>query len=55
MDGIRHGEHFYIEQPAGDPTTVVIAHRAGGAAYLRTNADGTRENTLVALPELPDV
>jgi len=51
---IRRGERFYVEEPAGDPVDVVVAHTATGRVYLRTEADGDVPNNLLALPELPD-
>jgi hypothetical protein len=51
---IRRGERFYVEEPAGDPVDVVVAHTATGRVYLRTEADGDVPNNILALPELPD-
>lgn len=44
---------FYVERPAGDKVTVVVAKSATGRKYLRTTADGDQPNNLLSLPECP--
>jgi hypothetical protein len=50
---IEQGEHFYVEEPQGDPVSVEVAHRFG-RPYLRTDADMDGPNNLLSLPELHD-
>jgi Protein of unknown function (DUF3892) len=51
---IGRGERFYVEEPAGDPVDVTIAHTGAGRVYLRTEADADAPNNMLSLPELPD-
>jgi hypothetical protein len=54
IKAIENGEYsFYVEQPAGDRVSVVVAVSAAGNKYLKTAADGDQPNNLLALPECP--
>ena len=44
---------FYVEQPAGDQVSVIVAVSAQGNKYLKTTADGDQPNNLLSLPECP--
>lgn len=54
IEAIRGGTGLYVVDTAGTPTSVVVVHRSGRAAYLRTSPDPSHENNLLSLPELPD-
>jgi hypothetical protein len=44
-------ESFYVEEPSGDPTVVVVGIGACGTLYLRTTTDSGPPNDLLSLPE----
>lgn len=52
--GIEQGRwSFYVERPAGDRVSVIIATSRYGNKYLKTTADGDQPNNLLSLPECP--
>jgi hypothetical protein len=51
IGGIESGKwQFYVERPAGDRVSVIVATSRFGNKYLKTTADGDQPNNLLSLP-----
>ncbi len=48
--GIESGKWSFWTQGGGQIAQVVVAQRANGTKYLKTEADGVEPNNLLALP-----
>lgn len=48
--GIESGKWAFWTQGGGRATNVIVARRANGRKYLKTEADGIEPNNLLALP-----
>jgi hypothetical protein len=54
INKIERGEwQFYVNRPAGDKVSVIVAISRFGNKYLKTTADGDEPNNLLSLPECP--
>jgi hypothetical protein len=54
IDGIESGKwNFYVERPAGDRVSVIVARSPQGNKYIKTTSDGDAPNNLLSLPECP--
>lgn len=51
--GIEAGRWSFWTQGGGRAANVVVARRANGRKYLKTEADGIEPNNLLALPRCP--
>lgn len=53
IEGIENGKWSFWTQGGGRATNVIVAKRANGKKYLKTEADEVEPNNLLALPKCP--
>lgn len=51
IQGIESAQWSFWTQGGGKATNVIVAKRANGTKYLKTEADGVEPNNLLALPQ----
>jgi hypothetical protein len=55
ISGIEEGKYYFYMNRGGKLINVIVGTSASGYKYLKTFADGEEPDSLLSLPECPDL